>query len=98
MLFSVCVVGGGVGAEGWGGGDQLSGVGGEYWGVEEFGAGGGGVVGEEEIDRSEQVERDGYALLFGPLSVEKGYRAGQNKTNTRAWMNRGEKGQNVLRS
>jgi hypothetical protein len=56
------------------------------------------MVGEEEIDRSEQVERDGYALLFGPLSVEKGYRAGQNKTNTRAWMNRGEKGQNVLRS
>ena len=71
MLFGLCVAGGGVGAERRGGGDQLSGVGGEYWSVEEFCAGGGELVGEEEVGGGESGKRDGYALLFGVESVEK---------------------------
>jgi len=49
VLSGVFVAGGGAGAEECGCGDQLPRVGREHWGVEEFGARGGELVGAEEI-------------------------------------------------
>jgi hypothetical protein len=87
VFFGVCVAGGGVGAEGRGRGDQLPGDCGECWSVEEFGAGGRGVVGAEKIDSSEQSECDGDTLLFGALSVEKGATSGEDKKREGSRMN-----------
>ena len=70
MFFGVCVAGGRVGEERRGGGDYLPGGSGEYWSVEEFGAGGGEVVGEEEIGGGEEEECDGDAEVCGVESVE----------------------------
>ena len=80
MFFGVCVAGGGTGAEEWRGGGQLPGDGGVHWGFKKFGAGGGGVVGAEEIGGSEQIECDGYALLFGFEPLEERREPGEGET------------------